>query len=113
MSQLAALGLTVLVECVVLALLWGLAKPLRARGPLHEWLLIGAAASLITHPVMWWCWSMVPGTFWFRFVLWESLVVSAEATLYRSVFALRWPQALGASALLNACSAGVGLLIQS
>lgn len=112
-TQPQALALSIAIELpVVLGLALGLRWIPRAR--LRRLLLVGVAATLLTHPF---AWHGLPGLrevlplFWARALLVEGLVAVVEGLLYARLLGLRLArgQALGWAA--NATSFGLGLLL--
>lgn len=75
--------------------------------------VIALVGQLATHPLVWFVFPYIPGiTGWTAFVASELYATAVEATLY----AVAWPRlgatrAIGISAVANAVSLGVGLLL--
>jgi hypothetical protein len=97
---------TLFIElCVAIPLLAGVGSKARRA------LAVGFA-QLVTHPAVWF---IFPTFGWSRtryLLVAESWAVLGEFTFYRFVFeTLSWPRALAVSALANAASYGVGLLL--
>lgn len=106
MTQLQAMTLSIALEVPVVLALCGLS--LRAT-------MAGAAATLLTHPIIWWAfYALQPHLGWTaRAALLEGAVVLVEAAVYRWTLDLSPRKALGVSALANTVSFGVGLLLQT
>ncbi len=113
MTQGVALFLSVLLELPVvvgLALLLGWVP----REQLGRLLLVGAAATLLTHPFAWhgfpFLQEPIPN-YWVRAVIIEGGVATVEGLLYAAMMGLPWwkGQVLGWAA--NGFSYGMGLVI--
>jgi hypothetical protein len=101
-SQTTALALTWGIELVVAGLL-------TARRDLRFFLVV-FAASLVTHPVVWWVGSSAPpGQWWPRIIAVEAVVAVLEGIFIR--FAAREPAGLRVGLVMNATSFAVGLVI--
>lgn len=90
----------------------GLAGRLLHRGP-ARFLLACLLINLLVHPLFWISFGHLPGGYAARLLLGETLVVTAEAGLYRALLDLRWRAALGLSFALNLVSTLAGLLLWS
>ena len=112
MSQLTALLLTLLIECAVLvpllrSLRWG-----RERGLLGGMAVV-CAASLLTHPVVWWL--IVENRAWLPDVWSRALVVEAtvcvvEGIYYAWILPTTVFRGLFLGVLANGVSFGLGVL---
>lgn len=112
MTQLEALGLTLAIELAVVAVF---AVGLRFW-PRPAWpraFLIGAAASLLSHPWAWWAntSALVALPFAERALVIEAVVVAFEAILYALAGGLPWWRAAVVALVANATSFAIGLLI--
>lgn len=107
MTQLEALGLSIALEVPVLVLVAWASGDRR----LGRWILVGALATCLTHPIVWHgVAALRPWPFPVRAGLLETFAVVVEGLVYR--WQLDWPvgRALGLSLLANAVSFGLGLL---
>ena len=91
----------------------GLVGALLLRRSLWRCLLLCLLVNLLVHPLFWTGFGHLPGGYGLKLLLGESLVVLAEAGLYRALLRLRWPAALGLSFALNLVSTLAGLLLWS
>lgn len=108
MTQTAALLITLVIEVPVV---WLLAR--RVESDRVRIVLIACAASLLTHPFAWWAnASFVHLPFYaVRLPLIEISVVVAESLFYRLLLFPTAKGALLASALANALSVALGLVV--
>ncbi|MCB9780612.1 MAG: hypothetical protein H6742_18740 [Alphaproteobacteria bacterium] len=109
MTQLQALGLTLLFELPVVALLCARWKPDWAR-----LMVVAAAASLVTHPFAWHgirALQAATGSFAVAAAVGEPLVALVEGLLYAKVAGLGWRRGLFVGAAANAFSFGLGLVL--
>jgi len=108
MDQGTALLVSCAVEAVVAASVLGLSgwgQPLRGFAT-------AVAATLMTHPVVWWVFPEIEmrTSYWTALALVELLVVLAETLAYRLILPTDGPRALALSLVANAASVGVGML---
>lgn len=105
MSQLGAMGRSILIE-VPIALALGPRLPRTA--------VASAAATLITHPLLWAAWfPMRQHLSWgATAALLEGAVVLVETGVYRLTLDLSWRRALLISAVANAASFAIGQLLR-
>lgn len=82
-------------------------EPGREPWPLWVAVLLGAGASAITHPFVWFYFPQRIADYWTMVLVAEAFAVGVEA-LYTELLGLRW--ALAWSLLANAASALLGLL---
>ena len=110
MTQYTALLLTLCFELSVLGLWWRWTD--RGRS-LVRYAMAGIAASCMTHPIAWWANETIGHSIgkWARLGTVEVLVVVCEALIYWYVLPLPWRRGVWLSALANAVSFGVGLVI--
>lgn len=104
-TQWGAMGVTLLVEGLVAALLarrFGVAPSRAARAAI--------AGSLLTHPFVWWThFELLPAYgYWTTLAMVECIAVFGETPLYRLAGA-SWGRALALSFLVNAASVLAGL----
>lgn len=109
MTQTTAFVLTLLIEVpIAVALLAGAGK---ARGRWGTVVLVAAAASLVTHPLL--CLAPVstraPATLWLA----EGLITLVEAGIYKVSLGLPVRLALLVSLIANGASVGIGLLLHA
>ncbi len=72
------------------------------------------AANVLSHPAVWFVFPELGLSYTPMLVAAESWAVGSEVLLYRLVFpALSWRRAVAVSALANAVSVGVGVLLRS
>ncbi len=107
-AELVALVESIVIEALVVGI-WGKAQQ-------KDWrslVAVAAAATLITHPILWvWFMELPPEiNFWQRSLLLESLVVVTEGALYRWITSYSWSWCMGLSFWVNLASYSVGLLI--
>lgn len=111
MSQLQALGLTLLLELPVVLLL---ARLLGWPVAWKRLLLLASAASLLTHPFAWeglrWLRAWTPD-FWPRAVVVEVAIALVEGVLYAKLGPLGWRRGLLLGLGVNAWSFGLGLVL--
>lgn len=109
MSQPVALLLSLLLE---VPLLLAIARYKRWCD-LRQLLIVGLAATLLTHPFAWtgalWIYSYLP--FPWGWLVIELAVTLAEAGLFRGFVGVSWQRALILSGLANGFSATVGLVL--
>lgn len=107
-AELVALAQSIVIE----ALAVGIVGKIQQK----DWrslMAVAAAATLITHPLLWvWFMELPPEiNFWQRSLLLESLVVITEGTLYRWTTPYSWVWCMGLSLWANLASYSVGLLM--
>ena len=111
MTQLQALGLTLLFEVPLVVLVVLLARWPAERGRL---VLVSLACSLLTHPFAWHgiraARALIP-EFWPRALVGEVLVALVEGLLYAKLARLGWGRGMLLGFLANAWSFGLGLWI--
>jgi hypothetical protein len=106
-TQLEAFALTLAIEAAAAAALGRALKldPLRCA-------LAAAAASTVTHPILW---AIHPHTYGyfgaFATPILEAAVIAAETPFYRALAARRWVDAALLSLVVNAASWGAGEVI--
>lgn len=108
-GQLAAWGLTLVVEGIVAALLaprFGLERSRAARAAI--------AGSLVSHPIVWWAYFRLIGDYgyWPAFAIIEAFAVLSETPFYVLAGA-SWPRALAISFLVNASSVAAGFAVNA
>lgn len=106
-SWLIGFGLTLAFELpLVMVLLRPVERSWQRR------LLIAVSANLVTHPLVWFFYPLVPIAFPARLALSEIWAFGAEACFY-ALFADRsdWRRATGTSLLANATSFGLGWVV--
>jgi hypothetical protein len=112
-SQGEALLLSLLLELpLVLAISALLAWVPRAR--LGHLLLVGASATLLTHPFAWHGFGIIRGLvpdYWARAVLIEGGVAVVEGLLYSRLMTVGWARGQVLGWVANAFSFGLGLVI--
>jgi hypothetical protein len=101
---LLAFGLTLVVECPIVA---GFS---RGRAPLGRRLLLAAFASLATHPAVWFIFPELPLEPRLALGLSEVWAAGTEAVFYGLVL-LPWRRAVVAAVVANAASFGLGLVL--
>lgn len=110
MTQWSALALTFLIEVpivLVLCRFW-LARDV----PTLHVIPVAFAATMITHPVVWWLnKSLKMLSFWPRVTLLELLVVLVEAIVYALALSLGFKKGLIIAFIANAISFGGGLIL--
>lgn len=108
MDQATALLVSIAVEAIVAA------SVLALSGWGAPWRGVAAAlaATLLTHPAVWWSFPEIELSTSYRtaFAVTEALVVLVEMLAYRLILPLGWWRALALSFIANAASAGVGVL---
>lgn len=112
MSQLEALGWTLGIELAVVAVL-AVGFRLWPRAMWGRVMLVAAAASLLSHPWAWWANGALRPVLPFasRAAIVEGTVVAFEAVVYAWATRLSWGRAVLVSAVANATSFGIGLLL--
>ncbi len=81
--------------------------------PLRRRLAAVLAANVLSHPAVWFVFPELGMAYAPMLICAELWAVGSELLLYRLVFPqLRWRRALAVSALANALSMGVGLLLR-
>jgi len=101
----AAFAITLVLELPCAA--WLLRARSRWRGALAA--VVGTA---ITHPLLWFAWSRVFESYWLYIATGEGLVVLLETVAYRLIAGVGWRMALGVSAVVNAVSYLVPVLLR-
>ena len=109
MTQTTAFLLTLLIEVPLAVLL--LAWAGKARGRWGTVVLVAAAASLVTHPLL--CLAPVSTSNPAALVLAEGLVTLVEAAIYTVGLGLPVRLALLVSLVANGASVGIGVLLQT
>ncbi|HEY9647846.1 MAG TPA: hypothetical protein V6C88_15830 [Chroococcidiopsis sp.] len=113
-AELVALVESIVIEALVVGI-WGKLQQ-------KDWrslVAVAAAATLITHPILWvWFTELPPEiNFWQRSLLLESVGVVTEGALYRWIISYlwlcscSWSWCMGLSFWANLASYSVGLLI--
>lgn len=108
MNQLEALALSIVIEAAVAA-----AAARRLERAPTVLALTACGATLLTHPVLWVgalaCYRVAPVPV--CVLVLEVAVALAEAAAYAGAARLPWRRALALSAVANAASCGVGLML--
>ena len=114
MSQLTALALTLAIELAVVAV-FAMVLRFWSRPAWPRAFMVGAAASLLSHPWAWWMntSALVMLPFFERALVIEGGVIAAESLLYALVGGLSWWRAILVATVANTASFGVGLVIAS
>jgi hypothetical protein len=100
MAWLVAFAITCAVElAVVRAVIHG-ARP-----------AVVLAAQAATHPALWILMAVLPLPPPIALAVLETAAMAIESAIYRRGLGLPWPQAVAVSALANAASLGVGVLL--
>ena len=75
-----------------------------------QWRVLGVAtaATLLTHPILWWVWPHVVQDYTMALITGEACVLAVETAVLRYGLRLEWRRALLGSALMNGASLLVG-----
>ena len=111
MSQGTALLLSILIETpLALLFFWWVQRPTQ-MGQTIKLILISITATLVSHPLAWWLFQVLPAPYLTRFSEIEIGVFLLEGVIYYRFTSLNLINSLLVSLLTNGTSAGIGYLM--
>lgn len=107
LTQMTAMGLTLVIEAPLVAL-----AGRYMQRPVRRMLVAALLPSLLTHPFAWHAWTLLgPHDFVAGVLLIEALVWGAEAVMLRFLMPMKWRQAILLSLVANSASVTAGWLL--